>query len=190
MNNNDPDRESFEETVRAIAREVSESVENVVRQVDVDEIAGTFGVDPERARGWVDNAAGWLRSRVEGLGDEVASQAAEQPGASPAAEERGASPAGQRGPSSAEDALRGAGPHPLDVPTEEQGLALAALESGRWKVEPGMNALGSHGEGPGPSDALGLVRELRARDWISADGELTLVGRHALSRWLDAASRA
>jgi hypothetical protein len=24
---------------------------------------------------------------------------------------------------------------------------------------------------------------LRARDWITADGTLTLVGRHALARW-------
>jgi hypothetical protein len=38
------------------------------------------------------------------------------------------------------------------------------------------------------SDARGLVDELRARDWVAADGEVTLVGRHALSRWLDAAN--
>jgi len=46
-----------------------------------------------------------------------------------------------------------------------------------------------HGDGPGPRDALGLVRELRVRDWLDADGRLTLAGRHALSRWLDAADR-
>jgi hypothetical protein len=73
------------------------------------------------------------------------------------------------------------------VPTEEQGLALAALDSGRWIVEPGADALAGKGEGPGPSDALGIVRELRVRDWITTDGKLTLAGRHALSRWLDAA---
>jgi hypothetical protein len=67
-------------------------------------------------------------------------------------------------------------------------LALAALDSGRWTVEPGSNALAAHGEGRGPTDALGLVRELHARDWIAADGEVTLVGRHALSRWLDAST--
>jgi len=86
-----------------------------------------------------------------------------------------------------EDPLRGAGPHPLDLPTEEQGLALAALDSGRWVIEPGTGALSAHGEGPGPNDALGLVRELRARDWIAADGAITLAGRSALGRWLDAA---
>ena len=62
------------------------------------------------------------------------------------------------------------------MPTDEQGRALAALDSGRWTVEPGTSALSSHGDGPGPSDALGLVRELRVRDWIDADGEVTLVG--------------
>jgi hypothetical protein len=74
------------------------------------------------------------------------------------------------------------------MPTEEQGLALAALESGRWTVEPGTDTLASHGEGPGPSDALGLVRELRARDWIAAEGKLTSAGRHALDRWLEGAT--
>lgn len=88
------------------------------------------------------------------------------------------------GPST-EDPLRGAGPHPLDLPTEEQGVALAALESGRWSVEPGTSMLVAHGEGPAPKDALGLVRELRVRDWLDGEGALTLAGRHALTRWLD-----
>ena len=93
------------------------------------------------------------------------------------------------GPAGGEDPLRHAGPHPLDLPNADQGLALAALDSGRWGVEPGTSALAVHGEGPGPSDALGLVRELRVRDWMTADGEITLAGRNALSRWLDAADR-
>ena len=87
------------------------------------------------------------------------------------------------------DPLGTAGPHPLDQPTDEQGLALAALDSGRWIIEPGTDALAAKGEGPGPSDALGIVRELRVRDWIAADGELTLTGQRALSRWLEAAAR-
>jgi hypothetical protein len=85
---------------------------------------------------------------------------------------------------------RGSGPHPLDLPTSAQGLALSALDSGRWTVEPGSNLLVGHGAGPAPSDALGLVGELRARDWINADGEVTLVGRNALSRWLEAGKTA
>jgi hypothetical protein len=86
-----------------------------------------------------------------------------------------------------EDPLRGAAPHPLDVPTEEQGLALAALDSGRWTVEPGSHQLVGDADSGPHGDALGLVRELRARDWITADGRLTLTGRRALGRWLEAA---
>ena len=75
-------------------------------------------------------------------------------------------------------------PHPLAMPTAEQGVALAALESGRWRIEVGTFTV--H-DGPGPSDPLGLLRELRVSDWVSADGELTLTGRKALARWLDEA---
>ena len=75
------------------------------------------------------------------------------------------------------------------MPTRQQGTALAALESGRWTLEPGTSALSVRGGGPGPRDALGLVRELRERDWIDADGAVTVVGRHALERWLAAADQ-
>jgi hypothetical protein len=165
------DRENFEETVRDIAREVGKSMERAMERLDLDELAGRVGVDPDNAREWVDTAGGWLRSQVERLGDEVASQAAQQ------------QPAG--GHETPEDPWRSAAPHPLDLPTDEQGLALAALESGRWTVEPATERLVARGDGSVPSDALGLVRELRARDWINAEGELTLAGRRALSRWLD-----
>ena len=106
--------------------------------------------------------------------------------------ERGPAPADRSTPGrpTGDDPLRHAGPHPLDLPTADQGVALAALDSGRWGVEPGTSALAVHGEGPGPSDALGLVRELRVRDWMTADGQITLAGRDALSRWLDAADRS
>ncbi len=163
----DEGQESFEEKVRSIAREVSRSIERVA-QVDLEEIAQAMGVDANRATEWVDGAMGWLRTQAEGLGED-ASTWGHGPGAEVAHDER----------------LRSAGPHPLDQPTSGQGLALAALDSGRWTVESGSHTLQVHGEGPGPSDALGLVGELRARDWIAADGEVTLVGRHALSRWLE-----
>jgi len=156
--------------LRSFAREVSRSAERIT-QIDVDEIAGAIGVDPTRAREWVDSAGQWLRMQAEGIGEQF-------PGGG-----------GRSAPTPAEDdPLRHAAPHPLDLPTDDQGLALAALDSGRWTIEPGSNALASHGEGPGPSDALGLVRELHARDWITAEGEVTLVGRHALSRWLETTS--
>jgi hypothetical protein len=129
-------------------------------------------VDPTQARGWLESASSWLRANTESLGEQLARRAA------------GQEPAVAR-----VDPLGLGGPHPLDLPSDEQGRALAALDSGRWMVEPGTDTLAPRGEGPGPSNALGIVRELRVRDWIAADGELTLAGRHALSRWLDAAAR-
>jgi hypothetical protein len=164
--------ESFEETLRSIAREAGRSLERAIDNVDLDEMADAIGVDPIAARGWVDSAGSWLRAHAESLGDEMASRLA----------------GSTRTPAREEPLLRAA-PHPLDLPAEEQGLALAALDSGRWTVEPGTDALAASGEGPAPTDALGIVRELRVRDWITADGELTLVGRHALGRWLEVVKR-
>jgi hypothetical protein len=161
----DGNSERFEDMVRSIVREVSRSMEGMAGELE--QLAGPAGVDPERAREWVDEAGRWLRGRV---GDETPSG--------------GTSSAGAAEPV---DPLRSAGPHPLDLPTDEQGVALSALASGRWTVEPGSNARVADGQGPAPSAALGLVGELRARDWIAADGTVTAVGRHALSRWLDAA---
>jgi hypothetical protein len=175
MFGDDGNRDSFEEMIRAIAREVSRSVEDMAH-IDLDDIAGSVGVDPERARQWLDGAGQWLRSQSAGPQEGAPTPA---PTPAPTAEPRKSA--------ASEDPLSSAGPHPLDLPTDEQGLALAALESNRWTVEPGSKALASHGDGPGPNDALGLVRELRVRDWIAADGEVTVVGRHALSRWLAAA---
>jgi hypothetical protein len=169
----DESEDSFEETLRSIAHELSESVQRRMSEIDVDEIAESIGVDADRARQWVDTAASWLTRRVENFGEEMTV---------PEAWQRSA-------PRRPEDPLRGAAPHPLDLPTEDQGLALAALESGRWTIEPGSETLAAHGDGPGPSDALGLVRALRARDWIAADGRLTSAGRHALERWLEGATR-
>jgi hypothetical protein len=168
----DAEHESFEERVRSIARELSRSVERVT-QLDMDELAEAVGVDPARAREWIDNAGRWFSGQAESLGGDVASW--------------GPRP---RDAAKDEDRPRGAGPHPLDLPTRDQGLALAALDSGRWTVEPGSNVIGTHGEGHDPSDAMGLVGELRARDWVAADGKVTLAGRHALSRWLEAATPA
>ncbi|HEY8582913.1 MAG TPA: hypothetical protein VIL49_08190 [Capillimicrobium sp.] len=150
---------NWEETLRAMAEEVMGSVERL-GEIDLDEMARRAGVDPDRAREWLDGAGQWLRIQVEHV--EVP---ATEPGAWDAA-----------------------GPHPLDLPTADQGAALAALDSGRWSLEPGTSALVAHGEGPGPRDALGLVRELRVRDWVSIEGTLTITGRHALGRWLDASS--
>jgi hypothetical protein len=161
---------SFEETLRALADEVTRGIQRV-QQGDIEDIAREYGVDAERAKRFMDGAGDWLRAQAEAFN-------AANPFPTPAPARRSDMPW--------EESLRGAGPDPLDVPTDDQGRALAALDSGRWAVEPGTSALSSSGEGPGPSDALGLVRELRVRDWIDADGEVTLVGHAALQRWLDA----
>ena len=158
---------SFEEALRAIADEVVRGIEKV-QQGDLHDIARAYGVDAERAKRFMDGAGDWLRAQAEAFNAAVPF------------------PTETRPAPMWDDPLRGAGPDPLDTPTEDQGRALAALDSGRWTVEPGTSALASHGDGPGPSDALGLVRELRVRDWIDAEGEVTLVGQAALQRWLDA----
>ena len=157
---------SFEEAARALVEELRESIERYAR-ADPEDIARAAGVDPDQVREWVDAAGDWVRSQVEGVGEQ------------------------RRRPEAhgGEDILRDAEPHPLDVPTQEQGIALAALDSGRWTLEPGTAALSARGGGPGPRDALGLVRELRERDWIDADGAVTVVGRHALGRWLATAEQ-
>jgi hypothetical protein len=167
------DPESFGETLRSIAREVGESIERLAGEVDVEESARQIGVDPARAREWLESTASWLGSQLEQFGDDVASRAGET------AREHREAP-------TAADPLAGAAPHPLDFPTDEQGLALAALDSGRWSIEPGSNRLVGDGDSRPPTEALGLVHELRARDWITADGRLTLAGTSALARWLDA----
>ncbi len=166
------DNESFEDRVRAIAREVSRSVERLAA-MDMDEVARTIGVDAERARGLADTAGRWFSAYAETFRSD-----------GPFEDVDFGPPAAQ------DDAPRGAGPHPLDIPTAGQGLALSALDSGRWTVEPGSNLLVAHGEGPAPEDAVGVVGELRARDWIDANGDVTLVGHSALGRWLEASKPA
>jgi hypothetical protein len=183
MSGDEPERNSFDDIARALAEEFGRAVERLSSSFDVDDIARTAGVEAERARKWIDDVGGWLREQGDsfsgapfGMGEMWAERTTP--------DDRPATP-----PPAAEDPLRNAGPHPLDLPTAEQGLALAALDSGRWRLEPGTSTLVVSGGGPGPSDALGLVRELRVRDWLSADGHLTLTGRSALARWLDAAER-
>jgi hypothetical protein len=173
MFGDDPGGESFEETLRALAGELGRYIERSIDNVDLESVADSIGVDPTMAREWVQSAGGWLSAYTEGLGSEIARHGA---GASPGKVVR-------------VDPLRGAAPHPLDHPTDEQGLALAALDSGRWIIEPGADMLAAKGDGPAPSDALGIVRELRVRDWIAADGKLTVTGQRALARWLDTAER-
>ncbi len=164
------DDESFEKKVRAIAAELSQSVERAVKSVDLDEIARQVEMGGERFRELADSTGRWISDRLSGP------------------EARHAAHARDLEPEAAERALPVAGPHPLDVPSEEQGRALSALDSGRWKVEPGTDELVAAGDEASPTDPGGLVGELRARDWIAANGEVTLVGREALKRWSEGSS--
>jgi hypothetical protein len=176
MSDDEPNRSSFEEVAKALAEEVTRAFERI-SDLDVDDLARTASTEAERARQWIDEVGQWLREQAHAAG----AAGFTWPDA-PAADAPAA-----KSPPPADDPLTHAGPHPLDLPTADQGLALAALDSGRWRIEPGTSALSVVGDGPGPRDALGLVRELRVRDWLSGDGEITLAGRNALKRWLEAA---
>jgi hypothetical protein len=167
----DNDR-SFEQLLRSLADELGRSVERALDSLDVEGAARSVGFDPEQAREWIEAADRWLQTQLEGLRDDF--------GQGAAAVQRALTPA---------DQTAGAIPDALDLPNDQQGSALAALSSGRWIIDPDTDMLVVSGDGPGPGDALGTALELRVRDWITVDGQLTIAGRHALERWLDAASQ-
>lgn len=175
------EHDSFEDRLRAMAEEIGRSVQRMSER-DIDELAESYGIDPARARTFADAAGRWLSDRLSGGEPLFAQDEHRDPDSTTlrADAEMDAPPApgATRGQRSAKP-----GPHPLDLPIGRQGLVLSALDSGRWTVRPGSNQLAGTGEGPPPPDAPDLVSELRARDWITADGTLTLVGRHALARW-------
>lgn len=176
--------DSFEARVRAIADQISRSMQRI-GDVDLEQVAEGYGLDVDRARTVANAASQWLNDHLsndEPLFGEGQVQAHDT-------EARG--PGATLGESAEQTTGTGRhpahpGPHPLDLATARQGLALSALDSGRWTVRPGSNQMAGTGQGAPPpeaSDAQDLVSELRARDWITADGTLTLVGRHALARW-------
>jgi hypothetical protein len=154
--------DSFEDRVKAIAEQIAKSLTS-----DLDEVAERLGVDADRAREAVSSLERWLRERLSGQ------ESGDQPHVPDTAQRPAAT------------TTFGAGPHPLDLPTPEQGIALSALDSGRFAVRPGSNELAGSGADPdlGVSERTDLVNELRARDWITPDGALTTVGRQALLRW-------
>jgi hypothetical protein len=149
-----PDDEPDGRSFEDVARALADEVNRAVERlsaIDLDDIARTLNEEAEGARRWIEDLA------------------------------RSLAQTGDAAPSSEGEPEQHAGPHPLAMPTTEQGVALAALESGRWRVESGTFTV--H-DGPGPGDPLGLLRELRVSDWVTAEGELTLAGRKALARWL------
>jgi hypothetical protein len=173
------DHDSFEDRLRAIADEVSRSMQRI-SELDMDELSQRYGVDAERARAFTDAAGRWLNDRISG-GDPLFGHVPPQRNEGSAADPRSADRKGSSEPKRTQPDS-GAGPHPLDLPNDHQGVALSALDSGRWTVPPGSNQLTGTGTGAGPVPS-DVVSELRARDWITAAGTLTLVGRHALGRW-------
>ena len=154
MPDDESDGRSFEDVARALADGVERAVERL-SAIDLDDIARAANEEAERARRWIEDLARALTQ----TGDAARSPEADQ-------------------------LVHHAGPHPLATPTTEQGVALAALESGRWRIESGTFSV--H-DGPGPSDPLVLLRELRVSDWVTADGKLTLTGHKAIARWLEQA---
>ena len=152
-----PDDEPGDRSFEDIARALADEVNRAVERLsatDVDDIARAANEEAERARRWLEDLA------------------------------RSLSQTGRAAPSPADAPVCHDGRHPHAIPTTEQGVALAALESGRWRI--GSGTFTVH-DGPGPSDALGLLRVLRVSDRVTADGELTLTGRKALARWLEQA---
>jgi hypothetical protein len=121
---------SFEEAARELADEFKRSIEHC-SEADPESIARAAGVDPDRVRGRVDATGAWLRSQFDAPG-------------------RKRDP--RHEPAAGEDIFRDAEPHPLDVPTPEQGIALAALDSGRWALAPGTATLSVCGGGPATTD--------------------------------------
>jgi hypothetical protein len=156
--------DSFEDRVKAIAEQITKSLTR-----DIDEVAERLGVDPDRARDAASTLERWLSDRFSDQEPPIG----DQPNV-PAPTRR-----------TAPTTTFGAGPHPLDLPTPEQGIALSALDSGRFTVRPGSSELAGTGADSdlGVGERTDLVNELRARDWISPDGTLTMVGRQALLRW-------
>jgi hypothetical protein len=152
-----PDDERDGRSFEDVARALADEVNRAVERlsaIDLDEVARAANEEAERARRWIEDLAQSL------------------------------APTSNAAPRTEDAHVHHAGPHPLAMPTTEQGAALAALESGRWRIESGTFTVR---DGPGPSDPPVLLRELRVSDWVSADGELTLTGRKALARWLEQA---
>jgi hypothetical protein len=159
------DDDSFENRLRTIADQIVRSLSDN----DIDDVAQRFGVDADRARGLASDIERWLGDRFL----DQAPRTGDRPNSQGTARHANSTSA------------FGAGPHPLDLPTPEQGIALSALDSGRFTVRPGSSVLAATGADPSLSvgEAADLPNELRARDWITADGTVTLVGRQALLRW-------
>jgi hypothetical protein len=156
--------DSFEDRLKAFAEQIAKSLTS-----DIDEVAQRLGVDPDRARDVASTLERWLGDRFSDQEPHIVDQSDV-----PAPPRR-----------TAPTTTFGAGPHPLDLPTPEQGIALSALDSGRFTVRAGSSELAATGADADlhVGERTDLVNDLRARDWVTPDGTLTMVGRQALLRW-------
>lgn len=202
----DRDRKSLEETLRAIADEVTKGAERFAsgNLGGLEDLARASGLDAEPIKQFAEDAGEWLRDQIASAtqsGSDVEPMPAADPtdprdgSAAPASPAAPTPPATPAAAASDEDPItspRVAGlPHPLDLPTEQQARALAALESGRWTVEPGTVVLVTTlNRGAAPEDAHALGMELHIRDWVDVDGDLTFSGGLALARWAHAQEAA
>src|SRR3954471_4889959 len=109
MTDDEPERSSFEDVARALADEVSRTIERL-SEIDVEEITRAASAEAERARQWIDELGRWLHEQ----GDAIANP----PFRAGEAREHGPAPADRsaRDRPAGDDPLRHAGPHPLDLP--------------------------------------------------------------------------
>src|SRR6202012_1242499 len=97
--------EGFESGLRWLAQQVERSVEHL-QEMDLDQIARAAGVDVDRAQEFLDGAGQWLNSQAEGL---VGEGGLRFSGFGDVVRGHG------------QEVERRDGPHPLDIPTAEQG---------------------------------------------------------------------
>src|SRR3954447_13375801 len=109
------DRSGFEDLFRKFAEEVQRGIERA--SGDLEGLARMNGVDPDEAKRWIDGAGQWLRDQVDSAGPFGPTAPQPEAGADAPPERPG-------GPLRADDPLQGATPHPLDLPTADQGVAL------------------------------------------------------------------
>lgn len=198
----DRDRKSLEETLRAIADEVTKGAERFAsgNLGGLEDLARASGLDAEPIKQFAEDAGEWLRDQIAAAtqsGSDVEPMPAADPtdprdGSAVPASPPPSTPASAASNEDPTSSPRSAGlPHPLDLPTEQQARALAALESGRWTVEPGTVVLVTTlNRGAAPEDAHALGMELHVRDWVDVDGDLTFSGGMALARWAEAVEAA
>src|ERR1700749_4835205 len=111
------DHDSFEERLRAIADEISKSMQRI-SEVDMEDLSQRYGVDAERARAFADAAGRWLNDHLS-TGDPLFGDVQRRD------DDRAARPVSAdpdpSGPAETGRAQAGSGPgpDPRDLPTDQ-----------------------------------------------------------------------